>query len=76
MKQILEDATQSVQSARRTYDDINNTIWGAIAILEHQNILTEEAQGFLQAQLNRLETQSKKIEIEYYKLHNLLADNK
>ena len=74
MKQMLEDATQNVQSARRTYDDINNTIWGAIAILGHQNILTEEAQGFLQAQLYRLETQSKKIESEYYKLRNMLEE--
>ena len=75
-KQIIEDSLAKVDSARYGYTETNNTLLGVVAILEHQNILSECSADFIRAQLNRLETKSKQIEIEFYTLRNLIEDNK
>ena len=74
IKQLLQDSELIVRQALNSYADYNNFITGALGALLHQGIITTETVEFLENNLRYMETQSKKIEIEYYKLKNKMEE--
>lgn len=74
IKQLLQDSELSVKYARDRFSDFSNVLLGAIDCLMHQNAITMQTQDYLERQITMLESQSKKIEIEYYKLKNKMEE--
>ena len=68
----IRDSELIVQQARRSFDDIRQFVEGVISALRTEGTITPTTHDCLQAQLNRLDTQSKKIESEFYHLRNII----
>ena len=68
MKLFLQDAELNVRQARENFIDRSNVFLGAIDVLMHQKSITQETLDYLERQIKCLDTQSKNIEIEFYKL--------
>lgn len=68
----IRDSELIVQQARRSFDDIIQFVEGVISALRTEGDITPTTYDCIQAQLNRLDTQSKKIESEFYHLRNII----
>lgn len=74
MKLFLQDSEINVIQARSTKTDVINVLLGALDSLLHQHAITEETHSYLERQISRIDTQAKKIEIEYYKLKQKIEE--
>lgn len=74
MKLFLQDAELNVRQASNTKTDVINVLLGALDSLLHQHAITEETHSYLEKQISRIDTQAKKIEIEYYKLKQKIEE--
>lgn len=68
----IRDSELIVQQARRTFDDIRQFVEGVISALRTEGDITPTTYDCIQAHINRLDTQSKKIESEFYHLRNII----
>lgn len=75
MRLFLQDSEINVIQARDTKTDVMNVLLGALDSLLHQHAITEETHSYLERQISRIDTQAKKIEIEFYKIINKYREN-
>lgn len=68
----IRDSELIVQQARRTFDDIMQYICGVMSCLRTEGDITPVTHDCMERNLQRLETQSKKIESEFYHLRNII----
>ena len=68
----IRDSELIVQQARRSFDDIRQFVEGVMSGLRTQGDITNTTFDCLVVNLNRLDTQSKKIESEFYHLRNII----
>lgn len=68
----IRDSELIVQQARRSFDDIRQFVEGVMSGLRTQGAITNTTFDCLVVNLNRLDTQSKKIESEFYHLRNII----
>ena len=68
----IRDSELIVQQARRSFDDIRQFVEGVISALRTEGDITPTTYDCIQAHINRLDTQSKKIESEFYHLRNII----
>ena len=71
LKDQIKDTELYVRTARDDFIDHSNVFLGAIYVLRCQGNITLETADYLERQIKSLDTQSKKIEIEYYKLKDI-----
>lgn len=74
MKLFLQDSEINVRQASNTKIDVMNVLLGALDSLLHQHAITEETHSYLERQISRIDTQAKKIEIEFYKLKQKIEE--
>ncbi|MEE1227286.1 MAG: hypothetical protein UHM08_09315 [Bacteroidales bacterium] len=72
----IEESEFNVRQARLDFASNSNYFTGALGIMFSQGIITKETLNLFEKTLRALDTESKKIESEYYKLRNLLEENK
>lgn len=75
MRLFLQDSEINVIQARDTKTDVMNVLFGALDSLLNQHAITEETHNYLERQISRIDTQAKKIEIEFYKIINKYREN-
>ena len=68
----IRDSELIVQQARRTFDDVMHFACGVLACLKTEGDITPVTHDCFERNLQRLETQSKKIESEFYHLRNII----
>jgi hypothetical protein len=72
----IEESEFNVRQARLDFASNSNYLTGAWGYMFNQGIITKETLNQFEKSLRALDTESKKIESEYYKLRNLLEENK
>ena len=70
----IRDSELIVQQARRSFDDIRQFVEGVISALRTEGDITPTTYDCIQTHINRLDTQSKKIESEFYHLRNIIQE--
>lgn len=74
-KTPIRDSELIVQQARRSFDDLTQFVDGIMFCLKTQGNITNITFDIVESNLRRLETQSKKIESEFYHLRNIIERN-
>lgn len=70
----IEESEFNVKQARLDFASHSNYLTGALGCMFNQGIITKETLNLFEKSLRALDTESKKIESEYYKLRNMLEE--
>lgn len=69
---IIQDTEMGITVARQKINDTGNMLYGIIDCLRSQRIISSETADMIKRRLQIINTASKDLEIEYYKLKEFI----